>query len=86
MFVNYFFPAATLDAVLGGTRIALGRRVVDPGHRASVHLSVSSSGLEPMEIDVAGQTVIMLLVLWLSLQLPLGLAMARALARAGRRN
>jgi hypothetical protein len=38
-----------------------------------------------MEIEMAGQTVVVLLVLWLSLQVPLGLVMARALARAGRR-
>jgi len=44
------------------------------------------SDLDGMEIDVAGQTVIMLVLLWLSLQLPLGLVTGRALARANRRN
>lgn len=39
-----------------------------------------------MEIDVAVQTVIMLVALWLSLQLPLGLVTARALVRANGRN
>jgi hypothetical protein len=39
-----------------------------------------------MEIDVAGQTVIMILALWFSLQLPLGLVTARALVRANPRN
>jgi hypothetical protein len=34
---------------------------------------------------VAGQTVIMLVVLWLSLQIPLGLVTGQVLARAGRR-
>ncbi len=39
-----------------------------------------------MEIDVAGQTVLMIIALWLSLQLPLGLVTARALVRANPRN
>ena len=38
-----------------------------------------------MEIEVAGQTVFMIIALWLSLQLPLGLVTARALARVNPR-
>jgi hypothetical protein len=39
-----------------------------------------------MEIEVAGQTVFVIIALWLSLQLPLGLLTARALIRANPRN
>ena len=39
-----------------------------------------------MEIDVTGQTVIVILALWLSLQLPLALVTGQALARANRRH
>lgn len=52
------------------------------GHIRASHRPVSNG----MEIDVASQTVIMIIVLWLSLQLPLGLVTAQVLARASRRN
>ena len=71
---------------VGLARIASGTRELDPSHVVSAHSGVSSSDLEGMEIDVAVQTVIMILVLWLSLQVPLGLVTAHAIARANRRN
>jgi hypothetical protein len=35
---------------------------------------------------LAGQTIALLILLWLTAQVPLGMATGRALARAGRRN
>jgi hypothetical protein len=70
----------------GITRIALTLTELDLNHTRLARSGASSSDLDGMEIDVAGQTVIMLIALWLSLQVPLGLATARALVRANRRN
>ena len=39
-----------------------------------------------MEHLVVGQTMAILILLWLSAQVPLGMATGRALARASRRN
>jgi hypothetical protein len=68
------------------TRIVLTTANLDPNHRVRGHSDVSSTDLDGMEIEVAGQTVFILIALWLSLQLPLGLVTARALARANPRN
>jgi hypothetical protein len=58
----------------------------DPSHIVWAHSRISSTGLAGMEIEVAGQTIFMIVALWLSLQLPLGLVTARVLARANPRN
>ena len=70
----------------GYLRIVLTSTELDLSHTVWPHSGVSSSDLVGMEIDVTGQTVIMILVLWLSLQLPLGLVTGQALAWANRRN
>jgi hypothetical protein len=74
------------EAFPGLARIVLTTANLDPNHRVTCHSGVSSTDLDGMEIEVAGQTVLMIIVLWISLQLPLGVMTGRALVRANPRN